>query len=266
MRLASFTLSIIAATVFIVHIVNSITIEQCGDNTRDVERAYNLARAAANVARFDAARGTQSPFGFSAMFKIDRLKLQISLYLKQIYDSAGLKALKPDPGHETPPRFACVQRDSATVYQGLQLTYDPWQRCNPRRGGRPSPNLAFYASGTAYIFLCPGFHGQPLAPAGSHCPSVSHNVFIGDSYLFYRDYQMYRLLYPLIRFYYQKNVLGAKSVPVKELFDWNRCVGMNVDSSIKNPTNLLLYIACRSKSLFPLLYHSDWYMDSALTE
>ena len=115
---------------------------------------------------------------------------------------------------------------------------------------RGSPHQAFSAFGTAYIFLCPGFHDQTLAPVGSHCPSVVNNRFVGDVEIFYRNYQMYTLLYGVVCFYLQKNVLGPRSPP-KEVFDWDQCVGCGVVDSGRNPTNLVLYTACRLPSLLP---------------
>lgn len=226
---------------------NSILVEGCGDEMRNVERAYNLARAAARVAKADVFRGTGSPFGFSAMFKSEASMYPVSYYLNMIYDSKGLINLKPDIAHAIPPRLACVQRNSASIYKGLRLSYDPWERCHHPRSTQMSQS--FYAVGTAYIFLCPIFHQQAPAPAGNHCPTVVDNKFVGDVDVFYRNYQMYTLLYELIRFYLQKNALGIISLP-KEVFDWNHCVAYSTDSSVKNPTNILLYIACRLQLCF----------------
>ena len=229
---------------------NIILIEQCGDHERTVERAGNLARAAANVARFDATRGTDSPHGFTAMFKEDVLKHQVSLYLNNIYEFQRLGDLRPDPAHATSPRLVCVQPDSATVYRSLRLTYDPWKRCRQRKTRHPSSRNAFYTIGTAYIFLCPDFLNQALAPMGNHCPTVGHNVFVGNVDVFYRGYQMYQLMYQLIRFYLQRNTL------LPEVFGWNQCVGMDSQSSARNPTNILLYIACKSNLFFLCLITS----------
>ena len=223
---------------------NIILVEQCGHDEQTVERAGNLARAAANVARFDATRGTHSPHGFTAMFKQDVLKYQVSLYLNHIYEFQGLGDLRPDPAHATSPRLVCVQPDSATVYRSLRLTYDPWVRCHNRQTRHQSSRNAFYTIGTAYIFLCPDFLTQALAPMGNHCPTVEDNMFVGNADVFYRDYQMYQLLYQLIRFYLQRDTLRP------ELFSWNQCVAMDIESSSRNPTNFLLYIACKSNLFF----------------
>ncbi len=58
---------------------NSIFVAECGDQTPNVVRAHNFARAAAMVAKADAIRGAQSPFGFGAMFKSDS-----SMYLVSV--------------------------------------------------------------------------------------------------------------------------------------------------------------------------------------
>ncbi|CAD6572865.1 MAG: hypothetical protein ASARMPRED_005751 [Alectoria sarmentosa] len=179
---------------------NSIVVEGCGDEMQNVNCAYNLARAAANVAKADVFRGTDSPFGFSAMFKSDRSKyprtrtplvLPVSIRTVQLYTKDF--------------NWVTILGNAAAIH-GL-----------PKGRRRP-------------------------APAGNHCPTVVDNTFVGDVNVFYRNYQMYTLIYELIRFYLQKKSLGIKSLP-KEVFDWNHCVAYSVESSLKNPTNLLLYIA-----------------------
>ena len=223
---------------------NVILIEQCGNDERTVERARNLARAAANVARFDATRGTASLHGFTAMFKEDALKHQVSLFLSDIYQFQGLMGLKPDPTLATPPHLVCVQPDSGIVYRNLRLPYDPWHRCHQHQTRHPSYRNAFYTMGTAYIFLCPAFLNQVLAPIGNHCPTVNNNVFSGNVGTFYRDYQMYQLMYQLVRFYLQRNTLNP------EFLGWNHCVGLDAQSSLRNPINFLVYIACKSHLIF----------------
>lgn len=108
---------------------NGTSIQGCRDETSIVQRAYNLARAAAGVAKADVVRGADSPFGFNAMLKSDRTKCPVSYYLNIISDSIGLINLKPDIAHASPPRLACVQPDSASIYHGLRLGYEPWERC-----------------------------------------------------------------------------------------------------------------------------------------
>ena len=227
-----------------------LMIEHCGDDDRTVERARNLARAAANVARVDAARGIDSTHGFTAVFKQDALKYQVSHFLNAIYAFHGVEGLKPYPAQATSPRLVCVQRNSATIYRSLNLPYDPWVRCHSRQTRHPSSRNVFYTFGNAFIFLCPDFLNQPLAPLGNHCPTVVDNVFVGDVNVFYRDYQMYQLMYQLIRFYLQRNALFG------ERFTWDQCVGMDAQSSARNPTNFLLYTACKLNLFFLCLISS----------
>lgn len=147
-----------------VTVANGIFVERCGGETSNVQRPYMLARAAASVAKADVFRGADSPFGFSAMFKSDRSKYPVSYYLNMIIDSMGVIDLLPDTHRATPPRLACVHQNTAKVYRGLRLGYDPWERCTHPRPGQRFPQN-FYATGTAYIFLCPEFHRQTPAPA-----------------------------------------------------------------------------------------------------
>ena len=60
----------------------------------------------------------------------------------------------------------------------------------------------------------------------------------------YEDYQIYTLLYELIRFYLGWSGLGPETNP-KEVFDWNLCVRYSMDASILNPTNYVLYAASK---------------------
>lgn len=92
------------------------------------------------------------------------------------------------------------------------------------------------------------------------------NRFVGDVDVFYQGYQMYKLLYELLRFYLQKNALTFRSLP-GEVFDWNQCVAYSVESSVKNPTNILLYIACRSHLYYlcsPILSMDEFHADQTI--
>lgn len=107
---------------------------------------------------------------------------------------------------------------------------------------------AFYAEGTIYTFLCPAFFVQPQVSTQNNCPSVTHNMFWGNSGKVYRNYQTYILLYQLIRFYLGDNALTDQSDP-KEQLDWNVCVDLDTLHSVLNPTNLQIYVACKSFSV-----------------
>ena len=88
----------------------------------------------------------------------------------------------------------------------------------------------------------------------NRCPWVTNNRFSGDSYLFYRNYQTYILLYQLIRFYLGDNALTSHTDPTEEL-DWNDCVRLNTLTSVINPTNLQIYIACKFHFVDPIQIH-----------
>lgn len=122
----------------------------------------------------------------------------------------------------------------------MNLGYDPWQRCKATPGEAPA--AAFCAEGTAFTFLCPSFFQQPLSPSGNKCPSVVTNLFSGDVYDFYRNYQVYTLFYTFIRFYLGALSLDSHSDP-KETFDWNWSINLPLLASTKNPTNYVLFAA-----------------------
>ena len=227
-------------------------IEHCDlvGQLEDINRAFFIAQAAANLAQYDASQGESSPFGFKALFKSQRAVFNVALNLNSIYRYATMNDLKPKVSKPKSPRFACVAQHTAAYYGNLDLTFDPWDRCRqPVRDG--SPTQAFYADGTAYIFICPGFFQQDVMPPPSRgstaCPVVSNNRFAGDPSVFYRNYQIYTLLYQLIRFYLGSHALGRKGQP-EEVFDWNLCVRNTILESTLNPTNILLYIASKYHS------------------
>ena len=239
-----------------------------------VERAYLLAKSAVGKARDDVDLGLQSTHGFKALFKNERSKYPIRHYLNSIHDYKGAINLQPDPTRLLSPIFVCVTAVTYIEFRNLRLGYDPWLRCqHPFPTGQPPQ--AFYADGTAYIFLCPAFLVQPALPQPQYCPSVRHNTWVGDSGLFYRNYQTYTLLYELIRFYLGINALNPDTIPIEQ-FEWNSCVYYGAVPSVKNPTNLLLYIACMltlgQRSLLNksrtrveiLLTISQWRSNSAL--
>ena len=163
--------------------------------------------------------------------------------LDHIYYLIGKRNLKPRLDRLTPPRLACLTEGSAWLYGFLNLGYDPWQRCLV--GGPDStPIQAFYAENTVYTFLCPAFFVQPPMSTRNHCPLVTNNRFSGDSGVFYGKYQIYILLYQLIRFYLGHNALTRQTDPQEQL-DWNACLCLNLLDSVLNPTNLQVYIACK---------------------
>ena len=176
------------------------------------------------------------------MFKNEAALPTVTAVLEYIYHSKGIAGLRPRPGTPSPPRLSCATEESAQIYKHLNLGYDPWQKC--LAGGPDSgPVQAFYAEGTAYIFLCPAFFIQPSMSKHKYCPFVMNNEFYGDPAIFYQKYQTYILLYQLVRFYLGRNALADDTTP-REQLDWNNCVGLDTVASVLNPTNFQVYIAC----------------------
>ena len=219
----------------------SLAIENCGIFAPEVERGLRSMDSIANLATLLVVAGSNSP-AYRAMFKSDSVQSQVALHFHQIHEYRGSIGLKPTPLQVTAPRVACAAPDSFITYRNLKLGYNPWRRCAAAAHG--PPNELFYADGTAYIFICPSFFQKPMAPFGSKCPDVIANLFTGDEMLFYGAYQVYMLLYIFVRWYLQALALDSSSAPV-EVFEWNHCINYSDLSSMKNPTNYVLYAARR---------------------
>jgi len=203
----------------------------------------------------DSIRGTDSHHGFRSMFKSDSAKTAIEAVLEGVYYYKVKQGLRPETNIPKAPRISCVTPDSAQIHKSLDLGYDPWQRC---WGGAPerTPIPAFYADGTAYLFLCPALFAMEETINEAHCPEVTDNEFTGNPDGFYRNYQTYTLIYYLLRFYLGDNALDRYSDPSEQL-DWNGCVRLGsklVLDSVRNPTSLQLYIACKA---FTLAYATE---------
>ena len=228
-----------------------VIVENCGNAVMEIRVRVSQARNIALRAYGDSHLGVISPHGFRAMFKDRTAMAAVGALLQNIYELKAKGGLKPHPGTYLEPRFACATEDMAGRYDYLHLGYDPWQRCLTHTPEGIFP-AAFYAEGTAYTFLCPVYFFQPPMPLISHCPSVdveSANMFVGNQNLFCRQYQVYTLVYYLTRFYLGVDALGANTNP-REQIDWNDCVfNLNARDSVRNPTNMELYIARKS---FPL--------------
>ena len=201
------------------------------------------------------------------MFKLREALPTVTAVLDDIYNYKGKPSLKPHPSQRSSPLLSCVTENSAKIYDYLKLDYDPWSKCQV--GGPDStPLQAFYAEGTAYIFLCPTLFVLPIITTEDHCPSLEKNKFSGDAGSFYQNYQTYALLYHLIRFYLGHNALDETTNP-KEQLDWNRCVGLSLIDSVLNPTNLQIYIACKQiQSIFPMVtsFHALIRMNSVVSQ
>ena len=222
---------------------NEPDIRGCTFFTQVVEETFYRVKAAVSVTRSDVDHGLDSAHGFKALFKDTSSVYPIKHYLSSVYNHQGMMGLRPQRKKLLKPGFVCVTPTTYIHFKQLRLGYDPWMRCQyPYPTGAPSQ--AFYAEGTAFIFLCPAFFTQAPAPTHNHCPEVRDNLWAGDADSFYRGYQVYTLLYELIRFYIGLNALGPSTLP-REQFDWNICVIYPAMPSVQNPTNLLLYIACK---------------------
>lgn len=222
-----------------------IVIENCGNEHLKIYNVFRESRSLVLKALVDSVRGTYSKHGFKSMFKRNTAMSTVVATLEGIYYYKVKPGLRPELDMPKAPRLSCVTPDSAQIYRTLDLGYDPWQRClGMAPGGTPS--LAFYADRTAYLFLCPAYFTLKEATSEAHCPTVQNNEFHGDTNVFYKEYQTYTLLYHLLRFYLGENALDSYSDPPEQM-DWNGCVRLGsktVLDSVRNPTSLLLYIAC----------------------
>ncbi len=223
-------------------------VENCGSRQRAIQFMLFDTVTAVGLALQDAHDGDVSRHGFRAMFKSEDAVETVISILSHMYTMHGRFHLEPERQSLLRPRFACVDMSTSKKYEYLELGYDPWLRCNTAAFENP-PRHAFYAKGTAYIFLCGSFFGlqeRPISASPRDCPTVSRNRFIGNEDVFERRYQIFDIIEPLNRFYLGDNALDAESDP-KEAFDWNDYVfNFNGIESILNPTNLKLYIACKS--------------------
>lgn len=231
----------------------TMVVENCGARETYIRDALLETRLATSYAKMDADHGAPYHHGFGAMFKSITTEDSVRKILGHMTNMQGLLGLRPTPHVVSPPGFACVDASSAERYNYLQLGYDPYLRCQSE-AVQGTTLRSFYAEGTSYIFLCDSFFQLPVKPPvfgdavlkSASCPNVLRNKFDGWQRGFHRNYQIYRLVYQLSRFYLGRNALDWKSDP-KEVFDWNDCVHkLNALESVLNPTNMELYVACKS--------------------
>ena len=217
-------------------------VENCGYSGVAVQRILLEGTDSLAKARNDVGSPGMSR-AFRAMFKLGIAQTSVRDLLVHIASLMPVPRLQPAPSALLRPRFACVESSSAKKYDYLNLEYDPAMRCTQPIA--PSSFLpgSFYAEGTAYIFICPWFFLLERIPTSDICLEVENNKFVGRQPNLHEEYQVYSLLYSLIRFYLGKNALDGDSNP-REVFDWNQCVfNLNEVESVINPTNLELYAA-----------------------
>ena len=219
-------------------------IEGCGGYVDGINGLIRQAKGGALVGASDAHWGTTSRYGYLSMFKKDESIWRVTNIYNSIIESKKLPGLIPNPENPKSPHFACATGNSQYLVRKLNLNYDPRERC--RWGGPQSTSInTFYAEGTAYIFLCPSFFKLQRQADRPHCPAVHEDRFAGDPKIFYKRYQIYTLFYELVRFYLGRDALSDHSDPHEEL-DWNNCVRLGVEASVRNPTNYQIYVACKA--------------------
>ena len=116
---------------------------------------------------------------------------------------------------------------------------DPYYLCT-----RQFPHMgAYYLGGSSYILLCPLFWSRHPAPTSENCPRVIHNRFVGDRAVL-SDYGTYILIHEMVHFYLGADSLTLDTFP-SEKYELNKCVALNLQSSLINPSNYQNYIASK---------------------
>ena len=221
----------------------SFVIENCGDHQNYMKYILLNVMDILAPALEDVRNGDKSQYGFLAMFKSNDAVPTILNLLRHMYLFIGLPGLRPTPSQFSQPRFACVDSNAARMFANLRLGYDPMSRCSDATVST-TLERSFYADNTVYIFICPSFFSLRPKPDSGVCPNVMRNQFVGSQNDFHQGYQVYTMIYGLIRFYLGQNALDEESNP-REVFDWNACVfNLNLLESVINPTNLEIYVAC----------------------
>ena len=221
----------------------SFVVENCEGNADWMQYIISAALDAIAPALNDVRKGNESQHGFEAMFKGNEAVPTIRKLLQYMYLFTGLPGLRPTPARLSQPRFACVDGAATTAFANLHLGYDPAARCSTKSGSMLIER-SFYAEQTSYIFICTAFFFlRPKPDVLSKCPVVKQNKFTGSQVFFHQRYQVYRIVYDLVRFYLGNNALDSDSDP-REVFNWNACVSdLNLLESVINPTNLEIYVA-----------------------
>ena len=170
------------------------------------------------------------------MFKSDAAQDAVRLILQGIAYAVRLPNLGPNPKGQSRPSFMCVGPNTRTPFKYL-YGLDLYAQCSLGAG------QAFYVEGGSYIFLCPTFWNAPVAPPTPFCPSVFGNIW-PESAAHVASYLTYLLIHELGHFYLGTESLGQHTIP-SEVYPINGCVGLDMDSSRRNPQNYQYYVACK---------------------
>ena len=194
------------------------------------------AIAALKPALNDVGDGLKSQHGFKALFKDGAKVPYIRNILQFIASARKVKGLNPDPFVPSAPRFACVTPSTIKQYKFLKI--DPWKYCI-----QPGEGAAFYWSGSSYLFLCPRFWINDIAPIPQKdtCPSVVRNQFLGSGEVL-GVYMTYMVIHEMVHFYLGQYSLGPFTYP-PETYLINECVALDPSHSALNPQNYQYYVA-----------------------
>lgn len=230
-------------------------IENCNaKETESIRGALRVGRIIADEAATDAANGRFSKYGFWALFKSGRPKVQQMLH--------NLATLPPMPHVErlgvnqtSSPVFVCASEIFKRKTEFWQVI---WQKCIDQKIHRKTKRegIAYQILGGPYIFLCPSFFAQPelVGPNprlfGKGCPVVRENKYF-DPHIATSAMatQTSILLHELVHFY-----LGPENLPSeKEVYELNQIVGQRAIDSQRTPAAYQYYFACKPRPCCSLL-------------
>ena len=149
------------------------------------------------------------------------------------------------------PTFVCVSEDMQQSYW-FSIGQGPYDLCV-----RTQNALAIHDEFLNVIYLCSAFLALPERPTGRNCPSIDtiSNTFQGNNKTFFQ-YQTYVVVHELVHYYSEGQDLDLASDP-PETYDWNACVALSAEASIRNPNNFKIYVAGPSEPTFYLGFNSD---------
>ncbi|MCJ1482537.1 hypothetical protein MMC06_002703 [Schaereria dolodes] len=212
-------------------------IENCGEKAQGLAGVLKSAQSALRIAISDANLGIQSHHGFNSFFKTDGNVEYIENILTKM--SKGTPIMVKDGVEEVQvsPTFVCVSEDMQQSYW-FSIGQGPYDLCV-----RTQNALAIHDEFLNVIYLCSAFLALPERPTGRNCPSIDtiSNTFQGNNKTFFQ-YQTYVVVHELVHYYSEGQDLDLASDP-PETYDWNACVALSAEASIRNPNNFKIYVA-----------------------